>query len=63
MTTVKCQTSVQTKALKINLKDKEVSVRDTFEIHVTDKGLVSRIMKNYKSVRRQPKRKMDKRFG
>lgn len=40
MTTVKCQTSVQTKALKINLKDKAVSVRDTFEIHVTDKGLI-----------------------
>ena len=60
LATLKCQSSIQTKALKIHLKDKAMSMRDTSEMHVTDKGLVSRIIKNDKSVRWQPKRQMGK---
>lgn len=37
-----------------------MSIRDTSEMHVTDQGLVSRIIKNDKSVRWQPKRQMGK---
>lgn len=40
-------------------KRQAMSMRDTSEMHVTDKGLVSRIIKN-KSVRWQPKRQMGK---
>lgn len=40
-------------------KRQAMSMRDTSEMHVTDKGLVHRIIKN-KSVRWQPKRQMGK---
>ena len=60
MATLKCQSSVQTKALKMHIKDKAMSMRDTSEMCVTEKGLASRIIKNDKSVRWQPERQMGK---